>query len=247
MIDFQGDTIKVNDTLPIFDFLLYKPQISKKRVLIINNCEKLNIETQSSLLKTLEEPKNNTIIILITTNPQKLLKTINSRLLSIRFTKPSQNDIIDFIKNKYPNYSKNLSHILELSHNRPAQVINYIRDQELLKNTDNNIKIFNDLSKNNFDNQSTIIKNLMTHLQSQEETNQTDDKEKFIKTYLKTIINDWINNIEREIHTALQNEPLVSLSKIKRFKNTLQLLSYVDNYNANYRLLLEAFCITTFN
>ena len=86
----------------------------------------------------------------------------------------------------------------------------------------------------------------MADLQLKEESNQDGDKEKFIKTYLKNIINDWIDNIEREIHTLLNTDQSILASKIKQLKNTVQLLSYVDNYNTNYRLLLETFCITTF-
>lgn len=246
IIDFKGDTTKVHDTAKIFEFLLYKPHLSQKRVLIINNCEKLTLATQSSLLKILEEPKNHTTIILITTNPQKLLKTIGSRLLWVRFTKPKQNDIIDFIKNQYPIDSKNLSHILELSQNHPARIINYLKNPDQLKATENNIKFLNNLAKNNFCEQSKLIKELMANLQDKEETDWTDDKEKFIKTNLKKIINDWADNTEREIYASLINNNLLPAPKIKLLKNTVQLLSYVDNYNANYRLLLEAFCITTF-
>ncbi len=247
-IDFTGDTTKVSDTDPIFQFLLYKPHLSTKRVLIINNCEKLNTSTQSSLLKILEEPKNNTTIILITTNPQKLFKTISSRLLWIHFTKPSETEIINFLKEKYKIDAKNLSKMLELAHNHPAKIINYLQNPETLKSTENNISLLNNLAKNNFCQQSKLIKELITNVQSAEESAQVDGdaKEKFIKTYLKIIINDWANHIEREISKSLVSTSQSLNFKAKQLKNTVQLLSYVDNYNANYRLLLETFCITTF-
>jgi hypothetical protein len=67
-----------------------------------------------------------------------------------------------------------------------------------------------------------------------------------VKTNLKKMINDWIDNTEREIYTSLIDDNILLASKIKQLKNSVQLLSYVDSYNANYRLLLEVFCITTF-
>lgn len=243
LINPKSDTIKVEDTLPITDFLLYKPQISSKRILIINNCEKLNLTTQSSLLKILEEPKNHFIIILITTNPQKLLKTIKSRLLPIRFVKPSKEELISFIQNKYPNALKNLTYLIELSQNRPAQIINFIENQNLLTQKENNIKLYRNISKTNFINQSQIIKNLLSNFEKQE-TKDSTNIENTVKTYLKDIVNDWLNVIETDIKNSFDQKELKS--NIKQFKNTLQLLSYIDNYNANYRLLFETFCLTTF-
>jgi DNA polymerase III delta prime subunit len=169
--------------------LLYKPQIAQKRILIINNCEKLNFTTQSSLLKILEEPKNHFIIILITTNPQKLLKTIKSRLLPIRFIKPTKPELVDFIKNKYPNSFKDLPYLMELSQNRPAQIINFIKNRETLKEKENNIKIYRNISKSNFINQSSIIKELLSSFEKQETKDQTNT-ESSVKTYLKNIVND---------------------------------------------------------
>jgi len=241
LIDSKSDTIKVEDTLPLFDFLLYKPQISEKRILIINNCEKLNFTTQSSLLKTLEEPKNHFIIILITTNPQKLLKTIKSRLIPIRFIKPNKEELISFIQEKYPKHLKDLDYLMKLSQNRPAQIINFLENQNSLVEKESNIKIYRNLSKTNFINQSKLIKNLISEFENKFDNK---DSESPIKTYLKTIVNDWLDTIEIDIKSDLNQKELKS--KIKQLKNTLQLLSYIDNYNANWRLLLETFCLTTF-
>jgi DNA polymerase III delta prime subunit len=137
----------------------------------------------------LEEPKNHFIIILITTNPQKLLKTIKSRLLPIRFIRPTQVELINFIKEKYPNNLKDLPYLIELSQNRPAQIINFIENKETLKEKENNIKIYKNISKTNFINQSLIIKELLSSFEKQETKDQTNT-ESSVKTYLKNIVND---------------------------------------------------------
>ena len=56
-----------------------KPFKSKTKAVIIEDAQTLTIEAQNALLKTLEEPPNNTIIILLTTNTGVLLPTIVSR------------------------------------------------------------------------------------------------------------------------------------------------------------------------
>ena len=56
-----------------------KPIVSRKKVFIINDSDKMTEEAQNSLLKTLEEPPEYIMIILITANENKLLNTIKSR------------------------------------------------------------------------------------------------------------------------------------------------------------------------
>jgi len=55
------------------------------RFVIINNAELMNIASSNALLKTLEEPQENTILILITSKPDFLPKTILSRLQDVKF------------------------------------------------------------------------------------------------------------------------------------------------------------------
>lgn len=60
---------------------------SKKRIYIIHEAEKLNTSASNSILKFLEEPKDNIIAILMTNNIYQLLDTIISRCQIISFKK----------------------------------------------------------------------------------------------------------------------------------------------------------------
>ena len=67
----------------------------------------MNSEASNALLKTLEEPLGNAILILITSNPNLLPKTILSRLQEIRFKSISLNKIAkDFINEEHVNILK---------------------------------------------------------------------------------------------------------------------------------------------
>lgn len=72
------------------------------KLAIINEAEKMNSEAANALLKMLEEPHQNTILILITSEPESLPKTIVSRLQEIRFQPISLNGVAkQFIDKKY--------------------------------------------------------------------------------------------------------------------------------------------------
>ena len=58
---------------------------NSKTFLVIKNLELLNINSKNALLKTIEEPPNNTILVLISHNLKLIPKTIKSRCTKIKF------------------------------------------------------------------------------------------------------------------------------------------------------------------
>jgi len=71
------------------------------KVIIISNAEKLSIESSNSLLKTLEEPKSKTTLILTTTNIDRILPTIKSRCQIIKCKSLSEKEIEIYLKQNY--------------------------------------------------------------------------------------------------------------------------------------------------
>jgi len=72
-----------------------KPTLSARKVFILTEAEKLNNESQSCLLKVLEEPPGYCCIILVCTRPDKLLPTIRSRCQILRFGPVAEDKIVE--------------------------------------------------------------------------------------------------------------------------------------------------------
>jgi len=70
------------------NFLSYKSYYGSFKSVIVEDAERMNVEAQSCFLKTLEEPKGKTLIILVSSKPDMLLPTITSRCQALKFTKP---------------------------------------------------------------------------------------------------------------------------------------------------------------
>lgn len=68
----------------------YPPQVGSKKVYIIDEVHMLSTGAFNALLKTLEEPPENVIFILCTTEPQKLPQTILSRCMRLDFKRVPQ-------------------------------------------------------------------------------------------------------------------------------------------------------------
>lgn len=77
--------------------VLKKSQEAKWKVFIIDPADKITPEGSNALLKTLEEPPANTILILIARQKETIPQTISSRCQTIFFQPLKQDEIINFL------------------------------------------------------------------------------------------------------------------------------------------------------
>ena len=73
--------------------LALRPYEAPRKACIIEPADRMNVSSANSLLKTLEEPPGNALIILLTENADMLLPTIRSRCQLIRFAPLSQEHV----------------------------------------------------------------------------------------------------------------------------------------------------------
>ena len=101
LIEPDGNNIKIEQIREMQKKVLEKPIISKRKVYIINDSDKMTKEAQNCLLKTLEEPPKYVTIILIGSNESAFLSTIKSRCTIINFEKISIEEIQKYMKENY--------------------------------------------------------------------------------------------------------------------------------------------------
>lgn len=76
-----------------------KPYKGKYKIYVIPDAELLNVQAQNAILKTIEEPPAYAVILLLTTNLDKLLETVQSRCLKLQ-TKPiRERDVLAYLTN----------------------------------------------------------------------------------------------------------------------------------------------------
>lgn len=89
----KPNTIGVEDIRKITGDVAIKPYSSKRKIYIINEAEKMTVQAQNALLKTLEEPPAYVVILLLTTNVDALLQTIQSRCVLLTM-KPVRDELV---------------------------------------------------------------------------------------------------------------------------------------------------------
>ncbi len=97
----ESSKIKIEQIRSMQKKLLEKPIISDKKVYIIKDADSMTKEAQNCLLKTLEEPPNFVIIILVGSNESMFLSTIKSRCIKIQFEKIDNEELKTYLQSEH--------------------------------------------------------------------------------------------------------------------------------------------------
>lgn len=97
----KANKIKINSIRDIKKFLSLDYDEIVQRFIIISDAHLMNEEAQNALLKNLEEPPDNVIFILCTSEVSKLRHTITSRCWRINFDPLSEEDIATILKSYF--------------------------------------------------------------------------------------------------------------------------------------------------
>lgn len=143
VIEPEETSIKIEQIRLMNNKIYEKPIISNKKVYIINKAELMTKEAQNCLLKTLEEPPEYAVIILIGTNENMFLNTIRSRCIKINFNPINNKELTAILKEKYE-FSDITENMLKLFSGSIEKAINlkdkkdiYIEIENVFSNIEN--------------------------------------------------------------------------------------------------------------
>lgn len=145
IIEPDENSIKIEQIRLMNGKIYEKPIISNKKVYIINDADSMTKEAQNCLLKTLEEPPEYAIIILIGTNENAFLNTIRSRCVKVNFNKISDEDLKKVLIEKYE-YSNITENMLKLFSGSIQKALNIQNKQEIYVEIE---QLFNNIENTN--------------------------------------------------------------------------------------------------
>ena len=100
--------IPISEARRLAEFFQTKPAEGGWRVCIVDSMDEMNQKSENAILKSLEEPPEQTILILLSNNPGKLLPTIRSRCLHLAL-RPVEPDLIaPWLKRRHPDASEGI-------------------------------------------------------------------------------------------------------------------------------------------
>ncbi len=215
-------TIGVEDIrMGINDNILIKPYASKWKIYIINEAEKMTVQAQNALLKTLEEPPAYAVILLLTSNLDVMLPTIISRCVVMNM-KPVPDDMIK-------------GYLM-----RELQIPDYKADVCTAFAQGNLGKAKALAASEEFDNIKTEAVNLLRYIREMEITDIVSAINKIKKEY-KIDINDYLDILSVWYRDVLLFKATNDANHLI-FKDEIQYIKNVANQSAyeGIEIILEA-------
>lgn len=131
LIEPDGDQIKVEQVRRLEEALSLTAYEAKVKVAVVDDAEAMNASAANAFLKTLEEPPPESLIILVSSSPDRLPETIRSRCSRINF-RPLGPGACEEVMKKRASARKALPVLVRLSMGRPGLALG----EDLLKERD---------------------------------------------------------------------------------------------------------------
>jgi len=205
--------------------LSLKPFSAPLKTAIIDRAHLMNAEAQNCLLKTLEEPRGRTCLILVSEYPEFLFPTIRSRVETIKFYPVPLKEIEDYLKNQGVNQEKSRL-ISQVSRGKPGAAIDFLNYPQRLKERE---ALLNEIIK-------LTKSDLAFRFQYAKKLSQVNN--------LKEILDIWSFRFREILISRLNNagtggDKLI-IFKLKNILERIQSTNFlVSTTNVNPRLALE--------
>jgi DNA polymerase-3 subunit delta' len=188
------------------------------KVVIIDEAERLNKSAQNALLKTLEEPNEKVVLILVTQNENKMLPTIASRCQKIRFGLVADSEIEKII----PADNNDRQEILFWSIGRPGIAVELIKNNSELNYRRETLRELADMLSKNLNEKFTLAETL---------SKDTLQLQKKLKLWLIILRQSMLGNKIRV--QVSPDKALIMMEGISESMETMR------ETNSNTRLILE--------
>lgn len=160
----------VDDVREIIDEVNKKPFEGDKKVIIIHQGNKLTIQAQNALLKTIEEPPTEVYIIILCESLELILDTIKSRCEIYKLTPLTKDELYKYIAIKGYDYSEEeKSSAIAFSEGIPGRIDRYFSDTELQELRDKIVDLLLQLTNNEIEAILEKEEQLVSYKQNKEE------------------------------------------------------------------------------
>ena len=195
---------------------------NSSKIVIIDSADYLNISSANSMLKILEEPKDNTYIFLISNQISLLLPTIRSRCLKIKFNTHNLTNFTNIIKDNIDEISnEEINFYFELTYGSPGTTILYYNN-DFLDIFQLSIKC---LLSNDLDDDKINLSNILSKLTNDEFNNYLS----MLKFILIVANKLKVNRDDKSLVNMPNYLELESLSTNLSKKNLIDRFDYLTN------------------
>ena len=226
----EKSSFGVDDVRDIIEEVYKKPFEKDKKVNIIHEGNKLTIQAQNALLKTIEEPPKGVYIIILCESLELILDTIKSRCEIYKLKPLTKSELYEYIKIKKFNYDENeIKSAIAFSEGVPRTIDSYFNDDKLRELRNNIVILIKNLNKNDLED---ILQ------QEESFSNLKNDKEEVLNIF-GLFIRDILINKEIENEEFIINsdklEDIKELTKEMSFKKLNNMIKTIEEARRNIK------------
>ena len=226
LVEPESGKIQISQVRELIRKLSLKPYSAPFKSAIIDKAHLMTTDSQNCFLKMLEEPKGNTVLILLSENPDILLPTILSRVETIKFHPVSESKIENYLTKNLSIPIAKAKEISAISMGRPGRAIEFALHPEKLEDYRRKI---NDLAE-------LILKSDLSFRFKYAQLMSQSNPGEVLNVWLFYLRNLLLDQISSKTPGSI-NYPLPKLMQIlEKVQNTNYLISTT---NVNARLALE--------
>jgi DNA polymerase-3 subunit delta' len=234
--------IRIDQIREIESFLNLTAYEGSYKVVILDGAELLNTAAANALLKTLEEPPVNVLLLLLTSNEDALLSTIKSRCRFLYLKPVAKSELADKLVAGYAAAPEMAEQLARLSRGCLGQAVNALRDGQILEQREADLERLEEVCEGGLDARFNYAAELAARF-----NRDRDATRELLYLWLrwwrdllliKEGAEQYVHNADRIIPLRLQATRLTTaqvVAFIKRLNLTLEAL----DRNANARLALE--------
>ncbi len=124
--------IRVDQVRDLVGFVTQTAQLGGRKVILLEPAEAMNLNAANALLKSLEEPSGDTVLLLISHQPSRLLPTIKSRCVQQACPLPDRQQSLDWLAARLPELGPELrEQLLTLAAGSPLAALK-LHEQKVL-------------------------------------------------------------------------------------------------------------------
>lgn len=139
-----------------------KPFSSPYKIYIVPEAEKMTEAAQNALLKTIEEPPEYGVVLLLTSNISELLPTIQSRCLTLEFRPLSTATVEEFLRKQcqVPDYLAKAS--AAFAQGNLGKAVRYAKSEDFIERKDQILSLLRGVERMDLSEMLAVIKDLGT-------------------------------------------------------------------------------------
>ena len=215
--------ISVEQIRDLREGLSRRAYLSGHKIAMIDGAEKMNLEAANALLKTLEEPKEKTILFLLTEDEAGLPATILSRCQLVYF-KPVASDELKNYLLEHNTDEKRADEMINLANGLPGKIVGWLADKEKYNWYLSELNRFKSLEKKSFFEKIKIVEDLFG-----DKTDHIAAREN-----LQEVLNIWLTSVRESLKTNAWRQ-----DKVLDVEKSIQDAKKMLDKNIHPRLLVE--------